>query len=341
MEVIAEFAVNAVVNVLLVIIGIHILARLDVFFTLVREGTAKVIVIAGKPIKVFLTSRNSRVTGRGDGYSRWEIEDGSPKLSLRRKLWEKVFGGIYFYAWPIAQVYNYPFTWTTIKRLPSKDDQESREIRETRTQKISWIYVKDYVYAIVLKNVELSDKIPIEIVVLLTISVKNPIKALFAISNWLESITDLVGAEMIQILAGVEYDNLISEKSSIRDQLQQVIREKMPEIFETYGVEIKRAELKDIEPPEEFRDLTLIATRKRKEADGVREEARGVSDRSRIEAEGQALAITTVTNAVRDGGDVAMDLQRLKTLGETKPSITVVSPNILDAVKNVFGGRRI
>ena len=190
----------------------------------------------------------------------------------------------------------------------------------------------------------------VNIHMLATIRIVNPYLALIHIHDWLESTLDLVRPGVRSWISGVPYKDVIGKREVAEkefdvflqrtglppEQVAQLPPEKKPKSFvdyieSDYGVLIKRIGFDDIVPPKEY----TIATNKREEAEQdkirVRISANAEKQRLTIVGQGEANRIKSVNDAIKDGGDTALEIRRLEAaenIGESGNMFVVDGHNL-------------
>ncbi len=167
-------------------------------------------------------------------------------------------------------------------------------------------------------------------------------------------------------LRAVIGDLSLDEVLAKRDQINQVLRSKLDEVTERWGVKITTVEIREIQPPREVQDAMnkqMAAERNRRavvlQADGEREaaimvaqgqkqseilKAEGDRQAAILRAEGYALAISKIFEEARKIDDKTMSLQyleALKKLGEGQSTKWIIpmelSSLITPFVQNLKG----
>lgn len=150
-------------------------------------------------------------------------------------------------------------------------------------------------------------------------------------------------------LRAVIGDIILDDVLARREHINQILRVKLDEVTERWGVKVTAVEIREIEPPREIQDAMtrqMSAERNRRatvtEADGKREAAIKVAEGEKqsailraegerqaaiLRAEGFALALAKVYEAARTVDAKTMSLQyleALKVLGQSSSSKIVI-----------------
>ena len=134
------------------------------------------------------------------------------------------------------------------------------------------------------------------------------------------------------VIGDIELDAVLSQ----REHINQVLRVKLDEVTERWGVKVTAVEIREIEPPQEIRvamNRQMAAERNRRatvlEADGQREasvkvaegdkqaailKAEGQREAQRLQAEGYAVALNEIWQRAREVDANTMTLQYFETL---------------------------
>ncbi len=224
-------------------------AESNLFFTFVPEGRAKIIVRGDAFKKVLI---------QWDGYKlnkEWyvvEKQDKIKKGGKSKKRDRRFFGGLRFYGfWPLDDVYIYDFQWTGIK--------EDGDIDPHPKETLDFVLLKDDVYGLKEEKAEDKNLLPLNIVLALTVRIINPYKAIFNIQNWYETLINRLRPYVRDFITEDTYENLISQKKRIGTQIYKKLEDEkiFDEFLDRYGVDIRKIEVKEIDPGDEYRDATL------------------------------------------------------------------------------------
>jgi hypothetical protein len=322
-------------TVLLVVFGllatVYFLAKKNIFFTFVEEGTAKVIMKFNAFYGVIMQYQNCTCRKEDD----WEVE--VPRERPRKRLW----GGLYCVGIPgIYSLFSYKFRWATIKTQKKPDEQVDR-----REETLLHIFVKDYLYLAEIYGAETKGLVSLDISFIVTARVVNPYKALFRVHDWANVIVARIEAYFRQYVATVEYQDIIAKKQEIGGQIMKALgetgmledlakkpteqelsrfsqrnipreeRETLEEkikrwkgiFWHDYGVKVKNIEMREITPSGENKKAIQEAATRQWVAERDKE---GIL--TRADAEVQRLA--KVYGKIREFGDTGITLRTLEAL---------------------------
>jgi len=231
-------------------------------FTIVKEGTAKVVLKFGEFNKVLIEWKGKKVKKNN-----WDVVKGEePHL----------FGGLrWFGFWPIYDIYEYKFSWTGV-RADGTFDPKGPEI-------LDCVLLKDDVYGLRVEGAEDRNKVPLDFDITLTVQIINPYKALFTVQNWFETLINRLSPYVRNYITNHTYDWMIedevridkeivedlvkegiigtSDKEILRNLRKKRIKtketEESGEFFDRYGILVRRLEVRNFDPQQDYREATL------------------------------------------------------------------------------------
>jgi regulator of protease activity HflC (stomatin/prohibitin superfamily) len=177
---------------------------------------------------------------------------------------------------------------------------------------------------------------------ILTARVINPYKALFRIENWLEAVVNRIKPFVRDYTTTASYAELIKDAARIGTEIYKRLEEEnlLPEFRGDYGVDVKKIEVKSINPPKEYREVTLLKYVAERELEKVVVGANAEKQRIEIVAEGEKARIETVYKAVEKFGDLGQLIRTLEALEQSPlaASVTVQAiPGVQEMLRGVFG----
>jgi regulator of protease activity HflC (stomatin/prohibitin superfamily) len=201
------------------------------------------------------------------------------------------------------------------------------------------------------------DNAPISIDFLIYWKVVNPESSVLQVGNFAAASQGIATTTLRAVIGDITLDDVLAQ----RERINQLLRSKLDEVTERWGVKVTAVEIREIVPPREVQDAMnrqMSAERSRRavvtEADGKREaaiamaqgdkeaailkaegqkqsailEAEGLKMSQALKAEGFALALTQLTESARhvDGNTMVLQyLDALKALGAS-PSTKYIFP---------------
>ena len=224
------------------------LAPNNYFFTIVKEGTAKVVVRAGK-FKKGLISWEGRTFDES-----WNIiKEKDDKKD--NSFWD-YFGGLRWVGiYPFDKIYAYKFRWVTL------DDKGGLEAHEERWQ--DYVLLEDDYYAFKIEKAEDKNSIPLDFTMIITVAPRNIYKWLFNVENALEMVIARTGPAVRDIIGEYSYEGMIGgqekkesencqagEKFELDKTFMKILetRKFFDQFSEVYGAIVKALQAKEIDP---------------------------------------------------------------------------------------------
>jgi regulator of protease activity HflC (stomatin/prohibitin superfamily) len=202
------------------------------------------------------------------------------------------------------------------------------------------------------------DNVTIPIDFLIYWRIVDPLKSVVNVQDFVGALAGLATTNLRAVVGDFLLDDVLSK----RDQINEVLRNKLDEITENWGGKITRVEIREITPPRDVQDAMnrqLSAERTRRavitESEGTRQSAINVAEGTKqseilraegdrqaaiLRAEGFALALTQIFNAASQVDQKTMALQYLeafKALGAS-PSTKFVLPLEITSLADTFRG---
>lgn len=176
------------------------------------------------------------------------------------------------------------------------------------------------------------DNAPIDVEFLIYWRVVNPADSVIEVANFAGASQGIATTTLRAVIGDINLDEVLSK----REQINLVLRTKMDDVTERWGVKVTSVEIREIIPPREVQDAMnrqLAAERNRRamviEADGKREavikvaegdkqsailRAEGDRQAAILRAEGFSLALDTIFKVAKTVDGKTMSLQYLDTL---------------------------
>lgn len=236
------------------------LAKINIFFTIVPEGTAKVVTKGNVFERIIFSWQSHFMDSSGNIYDTekfnsvsdgiWEGKEGTDfagKKVKEQKVKGRVFGGIFWVGvWPFYKIHTYNLRWTDIHQ----DESGGFKIRSHEENNRDYIMLKPALYAIEVKEAETKppERIRTTVKVLITMRITNPYNFLFvAPPTPLEEIIAKVSVlvrEKVGSLTADEIIYLAGEKSTLWEGFKKnkLVTETLPKWgvrIAEMGIEIK------------------------------------------------------------------------------------------------------
>lgn len=216
-----------------------------------------------------------------------------------------LLGGL-VWMWFFEKPHEYYLSWKTLKEGEKEPTDHIRE-------KLVRVLLGDKTYYVLISEAEDSNLMPLRLVVLLTVRVKNPYKAIFGVDDWLQVILSRIAPAVRDSVSQQTYQELIKSKKGIGKEIKEHEKQEIDDILKLYGVEIVAIEIRDIDPEsDEDRKATEAPIRAELDAKKVIAEAEGQAKKTVIDAEAKAKQTELIATA---------DAMKMTTIAEaTKKS---------------------
>ncbi len=205
------------------------------------------------------------------------------------------------------------------------------------------------------------DNAPIDIDFLIYWRVVDPVASVIQVGNFVSAAVGIATTTLRAVIGDIMLDDVLAR----REQINEILRTKLDEVTERWGVKITSVEIREIVPPREIQEAMnrqMSAERNRRamvtEADGQREAAIKVADGEKqaailraegakqaailqaegerqaqiLRAEGFSIALQKITEVARAVDPNTMTLQYmdvLKALGTSQASKWIVPAELL------------
>ncbi len=361
---------------ILFLLTVYLLAKLNLFFTILEEGTAVAIMRSAGGFDHFIMKWNGhylndpRQPWYNPGPSAWEVlgvhpDNADQPPSIYRfpvywlaPVWRMLehFGIYYYGLYPFKQVHSYTFDWTEQRIKEGTNDYEPWH----RVARTSFIYVKRFSYWVRLLAAEDEDNIPLDLDYLLTVMVNNPYKALFSIGDWLARTIADANNRAKTFTGASTFEDMTKERTK-RDQAQ--VNEFSSNVLqindnvwtehglggtrESYGVTVAAVSLVEVALAGENRQVLAAATTAKivakKNAEAAVETAEGAAKAVKIAADAEKYAVDTVYSEIERHGAEGIAIRQLDSIvkaGDKGNQIIWANNPILDAVREFMRGFR-
>ncbi len=187
------------------------------------------------------------------------------------------------------------------------------------------ISLREIVMDVPSQEVITRDNVSVKVNAVLYFRVLHPEKAVISVENYLYGTSQLAQTTLRSVCGQAELDDLLAERESINQQLQQIIDDQT----EPWGVKVRAVEVKQIDlPPDMQRAMA-------KQAEAEREKRSKV-----IHAEGEHQAAERLAQAAKvlATQPSALQLRYLQTLAEiaTEHSTSIVFPIPIDLLRPFY-----
>lgn len=195
-----------------------------------------------------------------------------------------------------------------------------------------WVDLRELFVEVPKQTCITEDNAPIDIDFLIYWKVVDPVASVIQVGNFAGASQGIATTTLRAVIGDIMLDEVLAK----REQINQVLRVKLDEVTERWGVKVTTVEIREITPPRDVQNAMnrqLAAERERRamvtEADGKREASIKVAEGERqatilraegdrqaaiLRAQGFALALENIFNVARTIDDKTMSLQYLETL---------------------------
>ena len=294
-------------------------------FTFVQEGTAKAVVFGGQFKCILLQWKGHTLD------ENWKVvREGS----RHKESWHPL-GGFRFYGiWPFWDIHIYQFSWTAVL--------ESGETKRHDKEWLDYVLLMDDVYWFKVDKAEDADLLPLNVECLVTARIVNPYMALFAVQDWLEAFINRIRPSVRNQMTSKPYKDLTVQTGAIGQDIfmgSEVLRK---EFNKRYGIELRAVQVKEIDPPEDLRDITLKKVVAEREAEVVLITAEAEAKAVLIKATAEKERLSRVYGQIREEGDTGVLVRSLEALEKSTGeggAKWILSPEVLSRLSGIFGGQ--
>jgi regulator of protease activity HflC (stomatin/prohibitin superfamily) len=262
----------------LILIGVLFLF---VRFTIVKEGTAKALMKLGAFSEIFMQWQEHWMDRE------WNVHKKGEKGKKKKNFaFGKIFGGLYFYIWPIYNIYKYPLRWTDLRRIKEAEGTiEETQFHDEKGR--DYVMLKPAVYWTKLFSVETRppERVPLIVEILVTFRIINPFLFLFvAPPTPLEDALARLDAVMRAKLSSLKLDDVLymkgksdvlweGEKGATGLKDEKLIKKTLP----SWGIKIAKhgIQFKRIDLTPEYQKAAAARRTQQMKAEGRAEEIIG------------------------------------------------------------------
>ncbi len=222
---------------------------------------------------------------------------------------------------------------------------------------IIWVDLREGYFEIPHQTCITQDNAPTDIDFVVYFKVVDPALSVLNVSNFRGAALALATTTLRAVIGEMQLDEVLAK----RDHINQILRVKLDEVTERWGVKITNVEIREILPPKQVQDAMIkqmAAERDRRAmiteaegkktstilvAEGEKEsailKAEGQKQATILKAEGYAEALRKIFEVAREIDVNTMRLQYLETLREvaTSPATKIVLPmQLVGLVRGFF-----
>ncbi len=200
------------------------------------------------------------------------------------------------------------------------------------------------------------DNAPVDIDFLIYFRVFDPLQSVINVQNFEGAATGIATTTLRAVIGDINLDDVLAK----REEINKILRSKLDEVTERWGVKVTSVEIREIMPPREVQDAMIrqmSAERNRRamvtEASGKKESAILVAEGEKqsailkaegerraaiLRAEGYAQALKTIFDVARTLDSKTMALQyldMLKEIGRSESTKFVVPIEMLSLIEAI------
>jgi hypothetical protein len=186
---------------------ISYLGEKGIFFSTIKDGQIKIIRRGGVVVKFFGKIKDHKIDE--------ETGEITELIGYKQPIgfWGEKFGVRWIGLPPWNSIYHYKFKWNKWSRLPGKTEYEIIPRDET----VDSVYFRAP-YALLLKDLESSDRLSITAEVLFTFKMKNVRTAMFLTNDWLANASAEGTAANRDFFGARDYNKLVIMQNEIKSE---------------------------------------------------------------------------------------------------------------------------
>jgi regulator of protease activity HflC (stomatin/prohibitin superfamily) len=224
--------------------------------------------------------------------------------------------------------------------------------------RVTWVDLREQFLEIPHQTAITKDNAPISIDFIIFSKVVDPVMSVVQVQDFEGAAQNIAATTLRSVVGDISLDDVLAK----REDINQILRAKLDEITERWGVKVTNVEIREIIPPpavQEAMTRQMSAERSRRaivtEADGTKEaavtvaegekqaqilKAEGERQGSILRAEGFALALKQIFEAAQNVDAKTMGIQyleALKALGASPSTKFVVPLEFTNLAKGIGG----
>jgi len=264
---------------------VWLLATQNLFWTVVKEGRAKAIMLNDKfhhcvmslDGHIFAKENNG---GLGENHP-WDIvldQRTKNKWDMKNVI-NFLFPFMKNIYWvglpPFSKVYSYEFKWTSLEEKEDEVNGTVKKVPVTKEETLDYVMILEDVYFSKIDGAESKggkENLPLDVELLTTGQITNPYKALFKIQHWLEASENQIGARVRKFFGTTTYAQILNPPkkrgaSTNDDSPDEILSDQnlggiIKDLKEKYGFDVRYVQLFSVDPGSELaKDFILASTR--------------------------------------------------------------------------------
>ncbi len=224
--------------------------------------------------------------------------------------------------------------------------------------RVTWVDLREQYVEIPRQTCITKDNAPIAIDFVIFWKVVDPMRSVLQISNFAGGSQQIATTTLRAVIGDIILDDVLAR----REHINQILRVKLDEVTERWGVKVTAVEIREIEPPREVQEAMtrqMSAERNRRatvtESEGKREatirvaegdkqsailRAEGDRQAAILRAEGFALSLSAIYGSAKEVDAKTMSLEyleTLKSLGQSQSTKIILPMEFTELLKPLIG----
>ncbi len=244
-------------------------------FTFIEPGQVKLVERGGKLVRMIMATDGHKFHGSGAADTRWTIEtcesdeSNNPLTGIHPWLmpWAryvyKTTGAVFTGIYPFQQVREYKLERIKVRR---KENAEKRTVGESNLQlEVTEDYsdhyrLREFLYPMHITGAETKDKIPLDIIGVGKMSVKNPYKSAYGTDRWDAAVVNLTTNAVGETTKMLTIDqSLTAETKEDAEKISKAVLTISADLQVT-GIEIGGFDVLEINPDLDEDGLKTLAS---------------------------------------------------------------------------------
>ena len=220
------------------------LALKDIFFTLVKEGTAKAIMgVGGSGFqRMIMQFSGKRINANGNIDNK-----GKKDPWLKKKLG---LSGIKILGIPFLHtIHTYDFRWNSLKQAADKKTTDKGGIYfKPHDEPLKYIILQSDVYYARVEGAEDEKMVPLDVDLTLELQIKNPYKALFVAQEWLEMTWGIILPAVRRYISENEWQILAGKTKEKEEDFKNSMGSVIKKLEKDFGIVLVEFRMLRIKP---------------------------------------------------------------------------------------------
>lgn len=306
-------------------------------FTFIEPGQVKLVTRGEDLVRMIMNTDGKKFRRAGPADEYWKIEDGEtndPLIGIHPLVmpWAryiyKTTGAVFTGIWPFQQVREYRLERTKLTRKEKQSDGEHTvgvsNLHLVVTEDYSdHVRLREFLYPMHITGAESKDKIPLDIIGVAKMAVRNPYKAAYGTDRWDHAVvnqsTNAIGERTKTLTLD---ESLTAENADSARGISRAVLE-ISDDLDVAGIDITGFDILEINPDLDAEGLAAI------QAEAL---AKQKAKATRTDGDARADVIRALNKANQEGGDQStksMEAEAFVRAAEAagKGGIVILSPS--------------